>query len=110
MSKVYLPTYTSSNCIVIKDKDTIRVYDNFPVQDALVSYTDYYINSHYLENKGSELIEIVPECISSDKFTDDYHYRNDYSEILIITFILSIIVLYLPLKVFSKLFGRWLRV
>ena len=54
--KIYLPnTLTNSNCVVVRDKDTIRVYENTPQQNGqYYNYTDYYINSHYITNTGSQ--------------------------------------------------------
>lgn len=110
MSKVYLPNISNENCIVILDKDTIRVYDSLPVSDSYVNYTDYYINSHYLEKTGREFINIVPSCENINNFTDDYYYRNDLADILLIFLILAIFIVILPFKIISRAFGRWLKV
>ena len=110
MSKVYLPTYSASNCIVIKDKDTIRVYDNLPTLDSYEDYTDYFVNSHYLSVRGKELIESVPVCEDQENFTTDYYYRFDISDILIIFIVLAFIIVIMPYKIISRAFGRWLKV
>ena len=109
MSKVYLPSFTSSNCIVIKDKDIIRVYDNLPTFDSYEDYTDYYVNSHYLSVRGREFINTVPVCENQDNFTTDYYYRFDFSDIVIIFLVFSLIVIYVPYKIISRAFGRWLK-
>ena len=109
MSKVYLPSITSSNCIVTKDKDTIRVYDNLPQFDSYESYTDYYINSHYISKTGQDFITEVPACETHDNFTTEYYYRNDFADICIIFLVFSLIVVYLPYKIISRAFGRWLK-
>ena len=110
MSKVYLPNFTSSNCIVVKDKDTIRVYDNLPTFDSYEDYTDYFINSNYLSVRGKEFINTVPVCEEQDNFTTEYYYRNDFADICIIVLVFSLIVVYLPYKIISRAFGRWLKV
>ena len=109
MSKVYLPTFTSNNCIVIRDKDTIRVYDILPVYDSYSNYTDYYINSNYLSKTGQEFITEVPVCENNNNFTTDYYYRNDLDKILIIFLIIGIVTIVIPLKIVTRAFGRWLK-
>lgn len=110
MSKVYLPSITSSSCVVYRDSNTIRVYDNLPQFDSYESYTDYYINSHYLSKTGQEFITEVPACEDLSNFTTEYFYRFDLSDILVCIFILAILFFYLPFKIFSRLFGRWLKI
>lgn len=110
MSKVYLPTFTSNNCIVILDKDTIRVYDNLPTAYNVSNYKDYYINSHYLEKSGSEYIEVVPSCEIQDNFTTEVYYRNDLMEILVCFFIIVIFCFYFPYRLISRIFGKWLKI
>lgn len=110
MSKVYLPTFTSNSCIVIKDKDTIRVYDSLPQFDSYATYTDYYINSHYLSKSDREFITEVPTCEDLNNYTTSNYYRNDFDNILVIFFIILIICIWFPYKIISRLFGRWLKI
>ena len=111
MSKVYLPSFTSSNCIVILDKDTIRVYDNLPSSTGIsYTFTDYYINSHYLKKTGSEVLDLIPSCETQTNFTTDVYYRNDFADILFIVFVFFIFVIYMPYRIISRAFGRWLKV
>jgi len=110
MSKVYLPSFTSSNCIVVKDKDTIRLYETLPTLGDSVNYTDYFINSHYLTKSGVELIDSVAACESQDNFTNEIYYRNDFDSICIIFIVFALICIYLPFKIVSRAFGRWLKV
>lgn len=111
MSKIYLPiTITNSNCIEIRDKDTIRVWETRPQQNnQYYNYTDYYINSHYLSKNGSQQFNqysSIPTCVDHTTITDDYFYRNDISDILIIFTIMCIFVFLIPLKIFMRLFRR----
>lgn len=105
----YVPSFTDSSCIVITNSDTIRVYDNVPTQNSNVNYTDYYINSNYIFNRGSAYFSqysTLPQCQDNSRFTTEVYYRNDFSQILIIFAILSIVSLYLPWKIFTRLFWR----
>lgn len=42
--------------------------------------------------------------------THDIFYRSDIADILIVVAILSIILLFIPYKIISKIFGKWLKV
>lgn len=109
MSKVYLPQIDTNNCVIVKDKDTIRVYDNQPVFDSYSNYTDYYVNSHYLEKRGQEFITDNITCIDSNIITTEVYYRSDFDSIMIILFLILLICFYFPFKIISRLFGRWLK-
>lgn len=108
--KIYLPEYSNNNCIVVRDKDTIRVYENQPRQDGnYYNYTDYYINSHYLTNTGASQFSqysTLPNCRNHSEFTSEVFYRNDYSDICIIFVCLCIFVFLIPTKIFMRLFRR----
>lgn len=108
--KIYLPNYTNNNCIVVRDKDTIRVYDNQPQQNnQYYNYTDYYINSHYLTNTGSQQFNqysTLPVCRNHNEFTKEVFYRNDFDSILIIFLIMCIFIFLIPTKIFMRLFRR----
>ena len=72
--KIFIPTYTNNSCIVVRDKDTIRVYDRHPQQNDTVNYTDYFINSHYLTNNGSQQFNqyaTLPTCRNMSEFTKE---------------------------------------
>lgn len=108
---IYVPTLNNNNCVVIYDKDTIRVYDTQPQSNVLTNYTDYFINSHYLSKSGSEVFATFNDtCISSNNLTTDFYYRNDLFEILGCFIIIALFCFYLPYKIISRGFGRWLKV
>lgn len=112
MSKVYVPSYTSSNCAYIYNSDIIRVYDTVPQHSQTVNYTDYYIKSSYISNTGSTTFSqysTLPTCISSSNITTDYWYRNDFDKILVILFIILILCFYFPYRIITRIFGRWLK-
>lgn len=110
--KIYVPSYNSSNCVVLQNNNTIRVYNTVPTQNSTVSYTDYYISSSYLSNIGTQTFNqysTVPTCISSSNITTDFYYRLDLDKILVCFFIIVIICFYFPFRLFSRIFGRWLK-
>lgn len=112
MSKVYVPSYTNGNCATVYSSNTLRVFDSVPANSTTITYTDYFLNSHYLSRTGSysfDSSELLPSCISSDNISTDYWYRNDFDSILVILFILLIICIYFPIRLISRIFGRWLK-
>lgn len=109
--KIYLPiSLTNNNCVVVRDKDTIRVYDERPQQNnQYYSYTDYYINSHYLTNTGASQYgqySTLPNCRNHSEFTNEVFYRNDYGDICIIFTIMCLFIFLIPTKIFMRLFRR----
>lgn len=108
---IYLPK-TDYPCYVIRDKDTIRAYHTTPTTNSTINYTDYYINSHYLENNGNQTFSqytSLPTCIDKSLITDLPYYRNDISDILI-TFTFMLLAIGIPLYIALKgLFRGWFR-
>lgn len=115
MNKIYIPLEEGESyaCYTIYDKDTVRAYVSTPAINSTSNYTDYYVNSHYMYKRGIQswgnYNTNLPTCLGSTEITTDYFYRNDISDILIIFMIISIVGVYIPVKLFSKLFGRWVR-
>lgn len=112
MEHVYLPVDNVSDfaCYTIQDKDTIRAYYTQPKLDSSSEYVDFYINSHYLEKTGSQSwgqwASTLPTCMATNSITNDYYYRNDFADILSIFFIISLVCVYLPFKLFSRIFRK----
>lgn len=107
---IYLPD-TSYACYVIRDSNTIRAYETMPTLNSNVNYTDYYINSHYIFNNGTQNFNqysTLPVCNGAN-FTENVFYRNDLDSILIIFLILLLICFYFPYRIISRMFGRWLK-
>lgn len=108
---IYLPS-TDYACIVVYNSETLRAYSTLPAQDTTVSYTDYYINSHYISKTGSETFSrysaTLPTCLSSDSVTTDFYYRNDLPDILLMFTIFCIFCFLIPLKIFTRIFRRYL--
>lgn len=108
MNNIYVPNLNYS-CYVVYDKDTIRAYHTQPNYDSYVDYTDFYINSHYLEKNGIvhfSNYSSLPTCLSSDILTDYFYYRNDLSDIFTIFNTLAIYGILIPLLLFKKLYKR----
>ncbi len=115
--KFYVPD-KSFACYEVIDRHTIRAYKEKPVYSKNIEYFDIYLDANYLygstnttwfwynsESSHSNL----PSCIDKNDLTTDYYYRNDIADILIIFVILAIFIIYLPYKIFSRFFGRWLK-
>lgn len=104
----YVPN-DSFSCYVVQDSNTIRAYHTQPTRGNTISYTDYYVNSHYMEKEGTQTFNTnatLPNCLPKYNLTTDFYYRNDLSDIMIIFFVFVIFAIYLPIKLFSKLFKR----
>lgn len=112
MKNIYLPIDNINDfaCYSVYDKDTIRAYRTQPQIDSSSEYVDFFINSHYLQNTGvqswGQWSSTLPTCISSYSITTDFYYRNDFPDILLIFIIFSIVGIYLPFKIFSRIFRK----
>lgn len=108
--KIYIPDYTTGKCAYIYNSDIIRVYDSVPHNNSTVNYTDFYIKSSYISNRGSTTFgqySTLPTCITDSRITTEVYYRNDFPSILIIFFIMSFISFWVPWKIFIRLFRRF---
>lgn len=112
MENIYLPVENISDfqCYSVKDKDTIRAYKKVPSIDSNSDYVDFYINSHYLKKTGNESWSNwntnLPVCIDSNLITNNFEYRSDFADIMIIFFIFAFFIFYLPIKLFSRVLRR----
>jgi len=110
---IYVPQDNTYNaCYVVQSEGVIRGYDRVPTYNSSYNYRDYYIKSDYIYRDGVgqwNQYSTLPICLSSNDITNDYYYRVDFANICLIFFIFSIFVIYLPYKIFSRLFGRWLK-
>lgn len=113
MSKIYLPNFNDYKCVYIINEDTMRAYKEIPRNNSSIEYTDFYFNSNYYYKDGIQTFNqytTLPVCLDNSKLTDNYIYRNDFSSILLMFFIISIFVVWLPYKIFSRFFGRWFKI
>jgi len=108
LNMIYVPD-TNYACYVVINSDTIRAYSSIPRLNGTSYYRDYYLNSNYIYQDGSQSwgsYGTLPTCLNSSKITNEVYYRNDFDSILIIFLIMCIFCFYIPLKIFSKLFKR----
>lgn len=106
---IYVPDTSSYKCFVVRDSNTIRAYKEKPVNNSNIDYRDYYINSNYLYQDGTQQFSnytTLPVCLQSSELTNNVYYRNDFDSILIIFLIMSIFCFLIPIKIFLRLFRR----
>lgn len=106
--KVYVPDLESYSCITVKDSETIRAYQEMPLEGSKTSYRDYFIHSDYYYVDGVEEVSSnAPVCLDNSMITNEVYYRVDFPDILIILLIFSIFAFLIPIKVFIRLFRRF---
>lgn len=108
----YLPTNSiNSNYKYTISNDYIRVYTN---NNCYTNYNSTYCDCYYVYPKIDYLISETTSCnvsnlnntISYTNFTDNYYYRIDFANILLMFFIMSIFIIFIPIKIFSKIFRK----
>lgn len=110
MDKIFLPNDNIYNkCYVVQSEGVIRGYDIVPRTNANYNYRDYYIKSNYIYRDGTgswSQYATLPVCLDSDIVVHDYWYRLDLANILTTFLIINIFGIYLPIKIFSKIFRK----
>ena len=107
---IYVPDKENYKCFVVRSEEVIRAYEKIPTNNSEVNYRDYYYNSNYLYNDGTQAFSqytTLPTCLDSSILSDNVYYRNDIDSILIVFTILCIFGIYIPLKIFMRLFRRF---
>lgn len=107
--KIYVPDLEGYKCFVVQSEGIIRAYKLKPVNNSNIDYRDYYINSSYIYKDGTQTFSqyaTLPVCLENSVLTNDYQYRNDYSDILIIFSVYSVFCVLIPFMIFKKLFKR----
>lgn len=124
MSKLYLPSelinsnyvysylvnnrtfaiVNPSTCAYINQptSSTTR-YNDCTVYVYQIDLNSYFTTTQTITVGSSSLI------LSSSDFSDSVWYRNDITDILIITLILFIFIIKYPMRLLMRLFGRWLK-
>lgn len=108
---IYVPDLENYECFVVTSDTTIRAYEEVPRRNADINYRDYYYTSNYLYEDGVQSFSnysTLPICLENSVLTNDFYYRNDFADILLIFFIMSIFIIYIPIRIFSRLFRRFL--
>ena len=67
---------------------------------------DYQVSEVYQCNYNANTSNFV----SYTNFSDDFYYRVDIANILLIFLILFIFIIRYPYRIISRVFGRWLKV
>lgn len=107
---IYVPDIENYKCFVVRSEEVIRAYEEIPTNNSTIQYRDYYYNSNYLYNDGEQSFSqytTLPVCLSDNVITNNVYYRNDIDSILIVFTILCIFGIWIPLKVFMRLFRRF---
>lgn len=106
MAKIYLPTDLVDNSCKVVNNDYIRVYTN----SNYTNWVDVFFKSGYYLKSGQSTYSNIPSCDNLNTFTDNILYRYDSSSSFLMFFIIAIVLFYFPFKIFSRAFGRWLKV
>lgn len=110
MNNIYLPEDTTYNkCYVVQNENVIRGYDRVPSNNITYNYRDYYINSNYIYKDGTgqwSSYTTLPICLDNSVITNDFYYRNDIANILLIFVILVVFVVYIPIKIVFRIFKK----
>lgn len=110
--KTYLPTNSiNSNYKYTANNDYFRVYTN---ENCYTQYSSTYCDCYYIypkldylqSEKTSCNVSNINSSISYTEFTDNYYYRIDFVNILLMFFIMSIFIIYIPVKLVSKVFRK----
>ena len=102
MSKIYLPTeYINSPCKVINN-GYIRVYTN----NSLTNYVDIYINQDYMIREGYNSYGYSGTCDSLNTYTDNFYYRTDFPDILLMFSIFVLFGIYLPFRIIRRFYKK----
>ena len=102
-SKLYVPDY-NNECVVVLDKDTIRVFDT--INSSSNSYTDYYVNSHYMSKKGV-FGYVDLECLDSNSISSVPIYRNDIFDIIFVGLAFIFVGYFFISKLIRTIFLGW---
>lgn len=112
--KIFVPADTTyDECYVVQNEGVIRGYDTTPRYNTTYNYRDYYIKTDYIYRDGSgqwSNYSTLPVCLDNSVITNDIYYRTDLDKILIIFMIMAIVIIVIPYKIMSRVFGRWLRI
>lgn len=102
MSKIYLPSeYVNSPCKVINN-GYIRVFTN----SNLTKYVDIYINQDYMLKQGTYNYGYEGQCDTINTYTDNFYYRTDFPDILLMFSIFVLFGIYLPFRIIRRFYKK----
>ena len=102
MPKIYLPTEYINNCNVVYN-DYIRSYTN----NNRTEWVDIYFKNNYILKSGNTSYPTNVVCDTLNTYTDDFYYRYDLCNSLIIFWFLCVFCFLLPLRILTRLFRRF---
>lgn len=103
---IYIPELNDNYiCYSFLDSETIRAYKTTEL-NSNNDIVDIYVNSHYLINPNNVVLTEQPNCISNDRLTHDWKERNDFSDIVVVSFFGALFFFGIPLLILKKLFKR----
>ena len=106
---IYVPELENYECYVVQSEGVIRAYEEKPQHNQTINYRDYYIDFSYIYKDSSQSFSqyaTLPTCLNSSVLTNDYQYRIDYPDILIIFSTYVFFGLFVPFKLFMRLFKK----
>lgn len=107
---IYMPDDSIYNkCYVVQAEGVIRGYDRIPSNNTNYNYRDYYINSNYIYRDGYgqwSQYTTLPICLDNNIITDNFYYRNDFSNICIIFMTCFFFIFFIPFKLYQRFFRR----
>lgn len=108
--KVYVPNYDSNDCVVIRDSNTIRVYDSTPTYNSTIAYKDYFLHSNYYSVSGvSQFTQYstIPTCVPHSDLTSEYGYSVDFPVSCICALCIIFLGYFLISKCVRTVFVDW---
>ena len=107
---IYVPEYSSGNCAYMQSNNVLRVYDTKPTNNSTINYRDYMVDNHYLYRDGTTNFSnysTLPTCLSDEVITQNYGYRTDIADILLVFVIILGICYFIISKLISSFFRGW---
>lgn len=108
--KIYVPEYTPQKypCVTYS-QSYIRAYKTQPRRNSVIDRDTFYFNNHYDRVSDTQIFgnyDISLVCLPEAQLTDNYFYRHDIDNILIVFIIISLVTIYFPFRLFLKLFKK----
>lgn len=96
VNNYYYTVRTNQNC-----------YTNYNTQYC--DCYDVYFNNDYLRTNAYSCNYNTSTNISVNNFTSSYWYKNNIDRSLIIFILFAIIIIVIPYKILTRLFGWWIK-
>lgn len=108
---IFIPNYTPVQypCVVVQSNGVLRAYRQMPANNRTVDYVDFYLNSDYMSRNGQQQFSsntTLPSCLAQSEMTNNFMYRIDFHNIVLLFTLLAFMMFYLPAKLILRLFIR----